>query len=99
MPENITAIYKDGYLRPLHPLDIPENETVRIVVSLPAKPVESDEIIRIMIRSGLMRPSQLLKTSIPPDPVSEEERGEIGKMMGRGQKESLSEIIISERDQ
>ncbi len=95
MPENITAVYKDGCLRPLHPLSIPENETVSIVI-LPRESIETDEIIRIMVEAGLMRPRSL-KALEPPDPVSEEEREEIAKKLGQGRP--LSEIIISERDQ
>ncbi len=44
MPEIITAIYENGVLRPLSPLPLQENQTVRIQV-LPEAPVAELEAI------------------------------------------------------
>jgi len=59
---------------------------------------ESDEIIQMMVRAGLMNPRRP-KHASPPDPVSEEERVRLAEKLGQAPGRPLSEIIISERDQ
>lgn len=98
MHEAITATYKNGILHPLSPLNLPDNENVRIIILPPEPPDEKDEIIRIMSKAGLLPPSASATTT-PPDPVSEKERNEIAKIIGQAHGKPLSEIIISERDQ
>ena len=56
---------------------------------------ESDEIIQMMVRGGLMQP----RHSPPPDPISKKERRRLAEKLGRAPGRPLSEIIISERGQ
>lgn len=99
MPETITATYRNGSLHPASPLNLSDNQSVRIIV-LPAEPHdEKDELLHIMRNAGLIRSDRHSMLSIPPDPVSEERRLEIAKKLGKAKGKPLSEIILSERDQ
>lgn len=99
MPENITAIYENGCLHPLHPIDLKENETVQVMI-FPQKQADAkDDIVQIMVSAGLVHPSRTIKASLPPDPVSEEERDSLAEKLGKAPGNMLSEIIVSEREQ
>ena len=92
--EVVTAVYENGLLRPLTPLNLRERQSVRLQV-LPEEPAdEVDRIINGLVAAGLMTP--------PPghsdvDPVSEEERRELAEILGKAPGKPLSEIIIEER--
>ena len=99
MLETITATYKNGTLHPLSPLNLPDNESVRIII-LPAEPLdEKDELVRIMCKAGLIQPARQTTLSVPSDPLSEKKRMKIAKKLGQAKGKPLSEIIILERDQ
>ena len=97
MAEIVTAVYENGMLRPLQPLNLRERQTVRlqIVPEEPAEDENEDEAaIRILVEAGLLTP--------PPrrsdvDPVSEQERRELADRLGRAPGKPLSEIIIEDR--
>jgi hypothetical protein len=57
---------------------------------------EGEEMIRLLVAAGLMRPRPKRGTP-PPDPVSEEERLRLADIMGNAPGKPLSEIIIEER--
>jgi predicted DNA-binding antitoxin AbrB/MazE fold protein len=94
MSEIITAIYQKGTLRPTTPLNLHENQMVRIQV-LPDEPLDrTEEIIAAMVAAGLLTP--------PPghsdvDPISAEERVRLAQVLGRAPGKPLSEIIIEDR--
>jgi predicted DNA-binding antitoxin AbrB/MazE fold protein len=100
MTEIVTAIYENGVLRPMHPLNLRERQAVRIQV-LPEEPPElaasEDELERIM--------QDLIKTGrlVPPpgrsdvEPMSEQERRALADRMGQMPGKPLSEIIIEDR--
>ena len=94
MAEIVTAVYEKGVLRPLQPLDLRENQTVRLQV-LPEEPAdEAEEVIQILVKAGLLTP--------PPgrsevDPIPEEEHRELAERLGKVPGKPLSEIIIEER--
>ena len=94
MAEIVTAVYEKGVLRPLQPLNLEEQQTVRLQV-LPEEPDnEIEEVIQALVEAGLLTP--------PPghseiDPVSEEERRELAEALGQAPGKPLSEIIIEER--
>jgi predicted DNA-binding antitoxin AbrB/MazE fold protein len=94
MAEIVTAVYEKGVLRPLQPLNLEERQTVRLQV-LPEKPdSEVEQVIQALVEAGLLTP--------PPghsevDPVSEEERRELARILGQAPGKPLSEIIIEER--
>jgi predicted DNA-binding antitoxin AbrB/MazE fold protein len=99
--EIVTAVYEKGMLRPLQPLNLREQQRVRIQV-LPEGPDVSEEpgdnidvLIQRLVAKGLMRPRP--RGPIPPDPVSEEERLRLADLMGSAPGKPLSEIIIEER--
>jgi predicted DNA-binding antitoxin AbrB/MazE fold protein len=97
MAEIVTAVYENGVLRPLRPLNLRERQTVRlqIVQEEPAEDEnESEAAIRILVEAGLLTP--------PPrrsdvDPVSEQDRRELADRLGRAPGKPLSEIIIEDR--
>jgi predicted DNA-binding antitoxin AbrB/MazE fold protein len=102
MAETITAIYEKGVLRPLQPLNLREQQRVRIqvVADESTDPNRtSDDIqalIQRLIARGWMQPDAD-RDSPPPDPVSEQERRRLADLMGQAPGKPLSEIIIEER--
>ena len=96
MAEIITAVYENGILRPLQPLNLRERQTVRLQI-VPEEPGdEVEEVIQSLVAADLMRPRPK-RGSPPPDPVSEEERRRLADRMGKAPGKPLSEIIIEER--
>ena len=99
MLQQLDAVYEKGCLKPLIPLDLKENETVHILV-LPNKPGdEKAEIMQLMVKADLLSPSRLIKSSNLVDPVSEKERNDLAKKLGKAYGKPISEMIIAERDQ
>ena len=99
MPETITATYKNGTFHPVSPINLPENESVRIIILPAESPDKRDEFVQLMRSAGLMRSDHHSPLSVPPDPVSEKKRRNIAKKLGKAKGKPLSEIIISERGQ
>ena len=97
MAEIVTAVYENGVLRPLRPLNLRERQTVwlQIVQEEPTEDEnESEAAIRMLVEAGLLTP--------PPrrpdvDPVSEQDRRELADRLGRAPGKPLSEIIIEDR--
>ena len=101
MAEIVTAVYENGMLRPLQPLNLRERQMVRLQIVqeepvVQEEPDEIEEVIQSLVASGLMRPCPNRGTP-PPDPVSEEERRRLADIIGRAPGKPLSEIIIEER--
>jgi predicted DNA-binding antitoxin AbrB/MazE fold protein len=93
MAEIVTAVYEQGVLRPLHPLELKEHQRVRLQV-LPEPLEKVEHAIRALIQAGLLTP--------PPghsdiSPLSEQERHELSELLGRVPGKPLSQIIIEER--
>jgi len=97
MTEIVTAVYEKGVLRPLHPLDLRERQTVRLQI-LPKVRAEGENeaeaAIRMLVTAGRLTP--------PPgrsdvEPISEQERRELADRLGRTPGKPLSEIIIEDR--
>jgi len=101
MAEIVMAVYENGMLRPLQPLNLREHQTVRLQI-MPEEPAtqeepdEVEEVIQSLVASGLIRPPPKRGTP-PPDPVSKEERRRLADIMGKAPGKPLSEIIIEER--
>jgi len=94
MPEVVTAVYENGMLRPLRPLNLREHQTVRVQVLPEDSADEVEQAIQSLIAEGLLTP--------PPghsdvNPMSEEERRELAETLGKAPGKPLSEIIIEER--
>jgi predicted DNA-binding antitoxin AbrB/MazE fold protein len=94
--ETITAVYEKGILRPLQPLNLREQQRVRIQV-LPEETEDEGEVaIRILVEAGLMRPPDR-EMPPPPDPVSQEERRALAARLAQAPGKRLSEIVIEDR--
>ena len=95
MIENIQAIYKNGVLRPLQPLDLPEDVIVEIDVrdeiSNEAE-THRDKVSRVLREAGLT--SQMKFPNAKR--LSDEERKRIGKLFSS--EKSLSEYIDEDRE-
>jgi predicted DNA-binding antitoxin AbrB/MazE fold protein len=96
MTETITAIYEKGMLRPLQPLNLREQQRVRIQLLPEETNDEGEAAIRILVEAGLMRPPDRV-TPIPPDPVPQEERLALAERLSQAPGRPLSEIVIEDR--
>ncbi|MGC9336183.1 MAG: antitoxin family protein [Anaerolineae bacterium] len=93
MTEIVTAVYERGVLRPLHPIDLHEHQTVRLQV-LPEAGDDVESVIEALVQAGLLTPP--LGRSEVPSP-SAEERRELAERLGQVRGKPLSEVIIEER--
>jgi len=94
MAEIVTAVYKKDVLRPLQPLNLKEQQTVRLQVLPEESEDEAEEVIQALVEACLLTP--------PPGysevaPISEEERHELAEILGQAPGKTLSEIIVEER--
>jgi len=94
----VNAIYENGVLRPLTPLDLPEHTQVQISVQPLPTPDEAQEhrrqVHEALVAAGLIRP-----TSASPStrqPLSPEERAELARRFSGDRP--LSDLIIEERE-
>jgi len=96
MSQTITAIYANGVLRPVTPLDLPEQSEIELEVLKVATPEEDERsrVLRALADAGVIinRPYE----PMPPSPISDEERERLGRIFAVGKP--LSEIIIEERE-
>ena len=95
MIENIQAIYKNGVLRPLQPLDLPENKTVNITVLdevSNAEEIHRDKVSRVLREAGLTAQMKFPNAKR----LSDEERKRLGKLFSS--KKSLGEYIDEDRE-
>jgi predicted DNA-binding antitoxin AbrB/MazE fold protein len=95
MIQVVRGVYENGILRPLSPLNVPENQSVEIQVSWEDSKKEAEEVMQLMVQAGLMQPQE--KRTPPPNPLSEQERQQLADEIGRIPGKPLSEIIIEER--
>jgi predicted DNA-binding antitoxin AbrB/MazE fold protein len=99
MSQTITAIYTNGVLRPIMPLDLPEQARVEIEVKqvtvLETEAIdERSRVHQALVDAGLALERPVNPT--PAAPVSTEERERLGRIFAVGKP--LSEIIIEERE-
>jgi predicted DNA-binding antitoxin AbrB/MazE fold protein len=97
MDETITAIYEQGVLRPLTPLELPEHARVEITIRTPDQAAEQRRKVEQALRdAGLLAASP---PRTPQTPVlSEEARAALAQRIGAAGGTPLSQIIIEERD-
>jgi predicted DNA-binding antitoxin AbrB/MazE fold protein len=97
MTETILAVYEEGVLRPLKPLQLKEQQQVYIqVVPKEAADDEGATAIRILVEAGMMRVPDR-KVPPPPDPIPEHERRALAESLAQAPGKTLSEIVIEER--
>ncbi len=94
MRQIITAIYEDGVLKPLSPLDLRERQEVRleVVSDDPAEPVEA-ALRLLQAARQLTRPSGTAGASR----MTEAEIKTLAEKLGQVPGRPLSEIIIEDR--
>lgn len=97
MDETITAIYEQGVLRPLTPLELPEHARVEITIRAPDQTADQRQKVEQALRAaGLLAASP---PRIPQAPVlSEEARAALAQRIGAAGGMPFSEIIIEERE-
>lgn len=93
MPEIIKAIYENGVLRPLKPLSLQENQTVKIQV-LPEDENELEQITHSLVAAGLLTPPPYCKNV---ESASEVAWHELTEKLKATHSKPISEIIIEER--
>jgi len=96
MTETITAVYERGILRPLQPLNLREQQRVRIQVLPEETEDEGAAVVRILVEAGLMHPPDR-EMPPPPDPVSEKERQDLAERLSQAPGKPLSEVVIEDR--
>lgn len=99
MSQTIIAIYANGVLQPITPLDLPEQSQVEIevkqVVTQEAEHLdERSRFHQALVAAGLALEHPV--NPVPASPLSAEERERIGRIFAVGKP--LSEIIIEERE-
>ncbi len=95
MSEYIQAIYENGILRPLKPLDLPENKIVEIDVreeTSNGEETHRDKVSRVLREAGLTSQIKFPKTK----KLSDKERKRLGKLFS-GEK-PLGEYIDEDRE-
>ncbi len=87
MVQRVEAVYENGVLRPLQPLDLKDAEQVRLVVSTGTAAEEDDSIDHTMLAYARKRVAEADRI-----PTHEEVRESLSVI-----KESMSELILAER--
>lgn len=93
----VTAIYENGVLRPLTPLELPEHTQVQISVRPLPTPDDAQEhrrrVQEVLIAAGLRRPTMDVSTTGAEEPTPDVERQIPPSLPGT----SVSDIVIAQR--
>ncbi len=96
MNQIISAVYEHGRIYPLEPLNINENQRVKVQIVPDTLSDKSEQIVQFLIQIGLLTPpaghSQM-------ESVSEEERSRVAEILAKAASKPLSEMIIEDRGQ
>lgn len=94
MRRNIHVIYCKGVLKPLSPLNIPDNTEllIQIIEEPIEKPSDADKTYQVLTDDGLIRPVNFYTEQT----ISDSDRQKAAQAYGK--IGSLSELIIAERD-
>ena len=99
MTHRVTAIYEDGVLRPLSPLELPEHSQVEIdihQVSLATdRSAHRDQVNQALVKTGLSLPS-IDTTARIATQLSPERREELARLFSVGGP--VSELISEDRE-
>lgn len=87
MNQTTTAIYENGLLRPVSPLDLPEHSEVEITIHI------SENSLHKQVRQALNLENQPNKTA---DVISNERRAELAEIFSA--EKPLSEYINEDRE-
>jgi len=94
MSELVMAVYDQGLLRPLKPLDLPDRQTVIIQVLSGVVSDKTDQVIQFLIKLGLLT-SPSGHSQVPP--VTDSERQRVADRFAEAASKPLSQVIIEER--
>ena len=94
MSQVVMAIYEQGLLRPLKPLNIPDQQMVCIQVLTETAIQGVDQAIQLLVKAGLLT---LPSNQTESDPVSVEERRRVADNLGQAASKPLSQIVIEDR--
>ena len=99
MAETITAIYEQGVLRPLTPLDLPEHSQVEIEVRPITRALDVDA--RREQAWAALEAAGILAPITPPtrSPMTDAERRKLAERVAASGGTPLSQIIIEEREE
>jgi predicted DNA-binding antitoxin AbrB/MazE fold protein len=95
MNQSIQAIYENGVLRPLAPLDLPENSVVEIDVRdvrENGSETPQEKAVRVLRETGLTSPIKFPNAK----KLTDDERRRLGKLLS-GEK-SLGDYIDEDRE-
>jgi predicted DNA-binding antitoxin AbrB/MazE fold protein len=88
----ITAVYEKGVLRPLTPLTLIDQQTVRLQILANAK---VEQIIPALISAGILTPPPGTTKKPPPSLL---ERRALADRLAAATQEPVSQLILAERD-
>jgi predicted DNA-binding antitoxin AbrB/MazE fold protein len=97
MNRTITAIYENGILRPLSPLDLPEQSQVELDVRqvvAPSKSAKRRQVHEVLVSAGLV--SAISETVSAENQISSGRRKELAEIFSS--EKPLAELISEERD-
>ena len=92
MPETITAIYQNGMLHPLQPLNLEEHQTVQLQLLEPTPIADSSNLLEQLRDSGLVT----IATAAPANALSDQALAAFVKTLPNTTIPT-SQIIIEER--
>lgn len=96
MSEFVMAIYDQGLLRPLKPLNLPDRQTVMIQVLSDVVSDTADHAIQFLVKAGLLTsPSGSSKMKS----ISNKERQRLADLLGKATTKPLSQVTIEERSE
>lgn len=93
MSQIISAVYENGLLRPLTPLDLTDQQTVQIQIMSHASPAQL--YIQQLVDAGLVTEPA---PSSDEEVLGDEERQQLADRLGNAIGNPLSEIIVKERN-
>ncbi len=94
MSEFVMAIYDQGLLRSLLPLNLPDRQTVMIQVISEVASDTADQAIQSLVKAGLFTPPS---GSSKVKSISNKERQRLADILGKETSKPLSQTIIEER--
>ncbi len=94
MSQIISVIYENGILRPLEPLNLPQQQLMQVQILSDEAADKTEQAVRSLVETGLVKPP---KGCSDVGLVPEAERLRVSDVLGKASGKSLSEIVIEER--
>ena len=95
MSQTIQAVYTQGVLRPLTPLDLPENSAVEITLQITASPelTMNERVRQALLTAGLLADDF---DDLADDPLNPQRRSELARIFAPGPP--LGDYINEDRE-